>query len=207
MKQLLSVKNIAIVVLIALLAVKWFSPREKVYIDKPYEVVKQTTDTVTVVDTKLVFKKGKTVYKKITVEKKIEVAAIVDTASILKQYYSRVGYQDTLRLQEGSVSVLDSITENRIFARRFFASIKPRLETKKDTVLVKEKPKTRAYYGPEAGFNTTNLVSHVGIGVLVKTKKDKAVYGLGIGYSNQRVDKKNLVWTPYLSTGIFWRVK
>ena len=207
MKQLLSVKNIAIVVLVSLLAVKWFSPSEKVYIDKPYEVLKSTTDTVTVVDTKLVFKKGKTVYKKITVEKKIEVPAVVDTTSILKQYYSRVGYQDTLRLSEGSISVLDSITENRIFARRFIASIKPRLEIKKDTVTVKEPAKRKLYYGFEGGLNHTNLVSHLGIGVLMNSKKDKRVYNLGIGYSNQRVDNTNLVWTPYVNSGVYWRIK
>jgi len=186
--------------------VKWFGPKEKVYIDKPYEVVKQTTDTVTVVDTKLVFKKGETVYEKVTVEKKVEVAAVVDTASILKQYYSRVGYQDTLRLQEGSVSVLDSITENRIFARSFIASIKPTVEIKKDTVMIKEPAKTKIYYGPEGGFNHTNLVSHLGIAVLVKSKKDR-MYNIGIGYSSQVVGSKLQSWTPYISTGIFWRVK
>jgi hypothetical protein len=206
MKKSLSVKNIAIAVLVALVMVKWFGPKEKVYIDKPYEVVKQTTDTVTVVDQKVVFKKGKTVYEKVTVEKEIVLPAVVDTASILKQYYSRVGYQDTLRLQEGSVSVLDSITENRIFARSFIASIKPKVEIKKDTVMIKEPAKTKIYYGPEAGFNTTNVVSHLGIAVLVKSKKDR-MYNIGIGYSSQVVGSKLQSWTPYISTGIFWRVK
>jgi len=206
MKKSLSVKNIAIAVLVALVMVKWFGPKEKVYIDKPYEVVKQTTDTVTVIDTKLVFKKGETVYEKVTVEKKVEVAAVVDTASILKQYYSIFGYQDTLRLQEGSVSVLDSITENRIFARSFIASIKPKVEIKKDTVMIKEPAKTKIYYGPEGGFNHTNLVSHLGIAVLVKSKKDR-MYNIGIGYSSQVVGSKLQSWTPYISTGIFWRVK
>jgi hypothetical protein len=206
MKKLLSVKNIAIVVLVALVMVKWFSPRETVYIDKPYEVVKSTKDTVTVVKTEVVFKKGNTVYEKVTVEKEVVVAAVVDTMSILKQYYSRVGYQDTLRLSEGSVSVLDSITENRIFARSFIASIKPRLEIKKDTVMVKEPTKTKIYYGPEGGLNTTNVVSHLGIAVLVKSKKD-VMYNLGIGLSSQVVGSKLQSWTPYISTGIFWRVK
>lgn len=206
MKKLLSVKNIAIVVLVALVMVKWFSPRETVYIDKP-EVLKSTTDTVTVVDTKVVFKKGNTVYEKVTVEKEVVVPAVVDTMSILKQYYSRVGYLDTLRLQEeGSVSVLDSITENRIFSRSFIASIKPRLEIKKDTVMVKEPAKTKIYYGPEGGLNTTNVVSHLGIAVLVKSKKD-VMYNLGIGLSSQVVGSKLQSWTPYISTGIFWRVK
>jgi hypothetical protein len=207
MKKLLSVKNIAITVLVALVMVKWFGPKETVYIDKPYEVAKSSKDTVTVVETEVVFKKGKTVYEKVTVEKEVVVAAVVDTMNILKQYYSRVGYQDTLRLDSlGTVSVLDSITQNRIFTRRFVASIKPRLEIKKDTVSIKEPAKTKLYYGPEGGFNHTNLVSHVGIAVLVKSKKD-VMYNIGIGYSNQRVDKTNFTWTPYLSTGIFWRVK
>jgi len=207
MKKFLSLKNIAIIVLVALVAVKWLSPSEKVYVEgKPYEVIKNTTDTVTVVDTKVVFKKGKTVYNEVIVEKKVEVPVLVDTISILKDYYSKVSYNDTLRLSDslGTVSILGTITQNKILDRTFNASIKQK--TIKDTVNVKELPKTKIYYGPEGGFNHTNLVSHLGIGVLVKTKKDR-VYSLGVGYSNQRVDKTNLTWTPYVSTGIFWRVK
>jgi hypothetical protein len=207
MKKFLNLKNIAIVALVALVAVKWLSPSEKVYVEgKPYEVIKNTTDTVTVVDTKVVFKKGKTVYNEVIVEKKIEVPALVDTMALLKDYYSKVSYNDTLRLSDslGTVSILGTITQNKILDRTFNASIKQRII--KDTVNVKELPKTKIYYGPEGGFNHTNLVSHLGIGVLVKTKKDR-VYSLGVGYSNQRVDKTNLTWTPYVSTGIFWRVK
>jgi len=207
MKKLLNVKNIVIIALVTLVAVKWLNPSEKVYVEgKPYEVLKHTTDTVTVVDTKVVFKKGKDIYNEVIVEKKVEVPALVDTMSLLKNYYSKVSYKDTLRLSDslGIVSILDSITQNRIFTRTFNASIKQK--TIKDTINVKELPKTKIYYGPEGGFNHTNLVSHLGIGVLVKTKKDR-VYSLGVGYSNQRVDKANSTWTPYISTGIFWRVK
>jgi hypothetical protein len=209
MKKFLSLKNIAIIALVALVAVKWLSPSEKVYVEgKPYEVIKNTTDTVTVVDTKVVFKKGKTVYEKVIVEKKIEVPTpvLVDTMSILKGYYSKVSYNDTLRLPDslGTVSILGTITQNKILDRTFNASIKQR--TIKDTVNVKELPKTKIYYGPEGGFNHTNLVSHLGIGVLVKTKKDR-IYNLGVGYSSQVVGSKLQSWTPYISTGIFWRVK
>jgi hypothetical protein len=207
MKKLLNVKNIAIIALVALVAVKWLSPSEKVYVEgKPYEVIKNTTDTITVVNTKVVFKKGKDIYNEVIVEKKIEVPALVDTVALLKDYYSKVSYKDTLLLSDslGTVSILGTITQNKILDRTFNASIKQRII--KDTVSVKELPKTKIYYGPEGGFNHTNLVSHLGIGVLVKTKKDR-VYSLGVGYSNQRVDKTNLTWTPYVSTGIFWRVK
>ena len=209
MKKFLNLKNIAIVALVALVAVKWLSPSEKVYVEgKPYEVIKNTTDTVTVVNTKVVFKKGKTVYKKVIVEKKIEVPTpiLVDTMSILKGYYSKVSYKDTLRLPDslGTVSILGTITQNKILDRTFNASIKQRII--KDTVNVKELPKTKIYYGPEGGFNHTNFVSHLGVAVLVKTKKDR-IYNLGVGYSSQVVGSKLQSWTPYISTGIFWRVK
>ena len=209
MKKFLNLKNIVIIALIALVAVKWFSPSEKIYVEgKPYEVIKNTTDTVTVVDTKVVFKKGKTIYNKVIVEKKIEVLTpvLVDTMSILKGYYSTVSYKDTLRLSDslGTVSILGTITQNKILDRTFNASIKQK--TIKDTVNIKELPKTKIYYGTEGGFNHTNFVSHLGVAILVKTKKDR-IYNLGVGYSNQRVDKTNLTWTPYVSTGIFWKVK
>ena len=207
MKKFLSLKNIAIIALVALVAVKWLSPSEKVYVEgKPYEVIKNTTDTVTVVDTKVIFKKGKNIYNEVIVEKKIEVPALVDTMALLKDYYSKVSYKDTLLLSDslGTVSILGTITQNKILDRTFNASIKQK--TIKDTVNVKELPKTKVYYGPEGGFNYTNLVSHLGIGVLVKTKKDR-VYSIGVGYSSQVVGSKLQSWTPYVSTGIFWRVK
>ena len=209
MKKFLNLKNIVIIVLVALVAVKWLSPNEKVYVEgKPYEVVKNTIDTIKVVDTKVVFKKGKTLYQKVIVEKKIEVPTIVlvDTMSILKNDYSMVSYKDTLRLSDslGTVSISDIIAENKIFNITFNASINQKII--KDTIIVKESPKTKIYYGPEGGFNHTNFVSHLGIAVLFKTKKDR-IYNLGVGYSNQRVDKTNLTWTPYISTGIFWKVK
>jgi hypothetical protein len=207
MKKFLSLKNIAIIALVALVAVKWLSPSEKVYVEgKPYEVIKNTTDTVTVVDTKVVFKKGKTVYNEVIVEKKVEVPALVDTMALLKDYYSKVSYKDTLLLSDslGTVSILGTITQNKILDRTFNASIKQR--TIKDTVNIKELPKTKTYYGPEGGFNHTNFVSHLGVAVLVKTKKDR-IYNIGIGYSSQVVGSKLQSWTPYISTGIFWRVK
>ena len=169
-------------------------------------MIKNTTDTVTVVDTKVIFKKGKNIYNEVIVEKKIEVPALVDTMALLKDYYSKVSYKDTLLLSDslGTVSILGTITQNKILDRTFNASIKQK--TIKDTVNVKELPKTKVYYGPEGGFNYTNLVSHLGIGVLVKTKKDR-VYSIGVGYSSQVVGSKLQSWTPYVSTGIFWRVK
>ena len=209
MKKFLNLKNIAIIALVALVAIKWLSPSEKVYVEgKPYEVIKNTTDTVTVVNTKVVFKKGKTVYKKVIVEKKIEVPTpiLVDTMSILKGYYSKVSYKDTLLLSDslGTVSILGTITQNKILDRTFNASIKQR--TIKDTINIKELPKTKIYYGTEGGFNHTNFVSHLGVAVLVKTKKDR-IYNLGVGYSSQVVGSKLQSWTPYISTGMFWRVK
>jgi hypothetical protein len=126
--------------------------------------------------------------------------------SILKGYYSKVSYKDTLLLSDslGTVSILGTITQNKILDRTFNASIKQR--TIKDTINIKELPKTKIYYGTEGGFNHTNFVSHLGVAVLVKTKKDR-IYNLGVGYSSQVVGSKLQSWTPYISTGMFWRVK
>ena len=209
MKKFLNLKNVIIAVLLIMLLLKCSSSNNKSNIqDKPNEMVNHTTDTVTVVDTKVVFKKGKTVYEKVIVENKVEVPTLVlvDTIAILKNYYSRVSYKDTLRLSDslGTVSISDVITENKIFNRTFNASINQKIV--KDTVTVKESPKTKIYYGPEGGFNHTNIVSHLGVAVLVKSKKD-IMYNLGIGLSSQVVGSKLQSWTPYISTGIFWRVK
>ena len=214
MKKLLNLKNIAIAVLIAIILLEWFNPGghmpgRTVRIDgKKYEVIKHDIDTFEVVKTKVVTKKGSDIYHETIVEKevKVEVPAIVDTAALLKDYYSKVLYKDVLVLPDslGTVSVTDTISQNKILGRTFDAKVKER--TIKETMIVKELPKTKVFYGLEGGFNKADFVSSVGAGVLINTKKDK-IYQLGLGVTNQTTDGTNGGFTPYVRGGVYWKIK
>jgi hypothetical protein len=212
MKKLLNFKNIAIVALIIFVLLQWFNPGgilpgKKVFIaGKAYEVIKHEIDTVDIVKTKVVTKKGEDIYHETIVEKEVIIPAIIDTLALLKDYYSKVLYKDVLVLPDslGTVSVTDTISQNRILGRTFNANVKQR--TIKETTIVKELPKTKIFYGLEGGFNKADFVSSVGAGVLINTKKDK-IYQLGLGVDNRTTDGINGSFSPYIRGGVYWKIK
>ena len=212
MKKLLNFKNIAIVALIIFVLLQWFNPGDilpgkKIFIaGKAYEVIKHEIDTVDIVKTKVVTKKGEDIYHETIVEKEVIIPAVIDTMALLKDYYSKVLYKDVLVLPDslGTVAVTDTISQNRILGRTFNANVKQR--TIKETTIVKELPKTKVFYGLEGGFNKADFVSSVGAGVLINTKKDK-IYQLGLGVTNQTTDGTNGGFTPYVRGGVYWKIK
>jgi hypothetical protein len=212
MKKLLNFKNIAIAALIIFVLLQWFNPGDilpgkKVFIaGKAYEVIKHEIDTVDIVKTKVVTKKGEDIYHETIVEKEVIIPAVIDTAALLKDYYSKVLYKDVLVLPDslGTVAVTDTISQNRILGRTFNANVKQR--TIKETTIVKELPKTKVFYGLEGGFNKADFVSSVGAGVLINTKKDK-IYQLGVGVDNRTTDGTNGSFSPYLRGGVYWKIK
>jgi hypothetical protein len=212
MKNLLNFKNIAIAALIIFVLLEWFNPGgvmpgKKVFIaGKAYEVIKHDIDTIDIVKTKVVTKKGEDIYHETIVEKQVVIPAVIDTMALLKDYYSKVLYKDTLVLPDslGIVALNDTISQNKILGRTFNASVKQR--TIKETMIVKELPKTKVFYGLEGGFNKADFVSSVGAGVLINTKKDK-IYQLGLGVNNKTTDGTNGGFTPYVRGGVYWKIK
>jgi hypothetical protein len=159
-----------------------------------------------VVKTKVVTKKGEDIYHETIVEKEVIIPTIVDTAALLKDFFAKNIYKDTLNLPDslGIVSLIDTITQNKIFGRTFNASVKQR--TIKETTIVKELPKTKLFYGFEGGFNKADVVSHLGFGVLVNTKKDK-MFHLGLGVANRTTDGTSGALSPYIGGGVYWKIK
>jgi hypothetical protein len=212
MKNLLNFKNIVIAALIIFVLLEWLNPGgvmpgKKVFVNgKAYEVIKHDIDTIDIVKTKVVTKKGEDIYHETIVEKEVIIPAIIDTAALLKDYYSKVLYKDVLVLPDslGTVAVTDTISQNKILGRTFNANVKQR--TIKETTIVKELPKTKVFYGLEGGFNKADFVSSVGAGVLINTKKDK-IYQLGLGVTNQTTDGTNGGFTPYVRGGVYWKIK
>ena len=213
MKKLLNLKNIAIALLVAIVVFQQCGGNKKgtgeiVKVDgKKYELIKHEIDTVEVVKTKVVTTKGEDIYHETIVEKEVLIPAIVDTNAILKEYYTKVLYKDVLVLPDslGTVDVTDTISQNKIFGRTFNANVKQR--TIKETLIVKELPKTQVYYGFTGGFNKADVVSNLGAGVLIKSKSDK-IYQLGIGVANKvGTDGTNGTLSPFIGGGVFWKIK
>jgi hypothetical protein len=213
MKKFVNFKNIAIAALIVYILLQWFNPGgvmpggRTIRIEgKKYEVIKHEIDTVDVIKTKVVTKKGEDIYHEVIVEKEVQIPAVVDTAALLKDYYSKVLYKDVLVLPDslGTVAVTDTISQNKILGRTFDANVKQR--TIKETLIVKEPARNQVYYGLNGGFNKADVVSSVGAGIMLKTKKDK-IYQFTLGVNNRVVDGTTGGFSPYVGFGTYWKIK
>ena len=210
MKKFLNIKNIALLLLIAIVVFQQCGGNktktgEIVKVDgKKYELIKHEIDTFEIVKTKVVTKRGEDIYHETI--KEVTIPAIVDTQALLQDYFAKNIYKDTLQLPDslGIVSLIDTITQNKILGRTFNASVKQR--TIKETTIVKELPKTKLFYGFEGGFNKADVVSHLGFGVLVNTKKDK-MFHLGLGVANRTTDGTSGALSPYIGGGVYWKLK
>lgn len=165
-------------------------------VGKKYEVVKREVDTVEVPVKTVEYRPGKTIYVDSLIY--VEVPAKVDTLSILKDYYAKRIYIDTLKLNDsmGYIVVNDTISENSILGRLWEAQINKTTIT--EQIIVKELPKNQVYIGLVGGFDRPNIVNFAGPSVLLKTKSDK-IYSIGVGYSGNK--------TVSVQGGIYWKIK
>lgn len=163
---------------------------------KTYQNITQVIDTVYVPTKQTVYKPGKTIYKETPVF--VAMPREVDTVAILKDFYCKEVYKDTLKLNDGLgyVSVIDTVSQNKIIGRVWNSQVNKIIV--KDTKIVKKAPVNQLYIGAVGGFDRVNIVNYVGPTLVLKTKKDK-LYSLGIGYgTNKQIS---------LQGGIFWKIK
>jgi hypothetical protein len=162
---------------------------------KKYIVVKREIDTVykTVVQT--VTKPGNTIY----VEKPIfiNVPSNIDTNLILKDYYSKYVYKDTIKLNEnlGFIAINDTLFKNKILGRNWVSNINKTVIT--DKIYLKEPPKIQVFVGGVVGFDKNSIVNFAGPSVLLKDKKNH-IYTLGVGYNNTK--------TVAVQGGMYWLI-
>jgi hypothetical protein len=162
---------------------------------KKYEVVDHRRDTTYITRDSIVYKKGKDI--KVEVKVPVYIPANVDTQGILKDYFARRFYVDTLDLGEKSfVIVKDTITENKILSRVFESSITERIIN--DTLFLVEPPKRQMFVGFQMGFDKKDIFNYGGLNLLYKDKKDK-IFGLGLGINSNS--------QPTIMGSMNWKIK
>lgn len=197
LKTLLIIGLIIIVILMRACDSGVKAPGETMKIDgKKYEVLKRTVDTVKVKVPTIEYRAGKNIYSETPIY--VEVPAKVDTASILKDYYAKRVYIDTLKLKDdlGYVIVNDTVHQNSLLGRMWNAQVNK--TTIKEQIIVKELPRNQVYIGLVGGFDKKNIVNFAGPSLILKTKSDK-IYSLGVGYSGDK--------TVSVQGGIYWKIK
>ena len=112
-------KNISIIILC--LAVFLLLDSKKVPDSLP--IVVTTTDTLYKDTTIIKWKSGKTIIKDTIIHDTIPELIAADTMAILKDYFAKNIYRDTILLPEGSVLITDTISKNSILGRSYLAKI------------------------------------------------------------------------------------
>jgi hypothetical protein len=202
MKKITSLIPILIVILIIVVIVQNFTMSKQtpatIKIDgRKYNIVKEVIDTVEVEKIKEVRKGKDTVYLDTTIYVRVPVG--IDTLSVIRDYFAKRVYKDTLFLPDslGFVYIVDTITKNSVESRFFRARVKERVIT--DTKIVKDPPRDQLFIGLNSQFGGGSFVTSVGGSLIYKSKNDK-LYQLGGGITNNNLK-------PYVNGGIYWKIK
>lgn len=208
MKLTSDIKNITIIVLLILgsfLFYKWITqePRPDMndYIKiggKEYKKLSEKRDTI-YQDTIIYKEKRVPVPVKEYID--VPIPVDVDTLEILKDFYTKRVYSDTLLNidGEGSVATInDTISQNRIISRTARFDIKNKTIT--ETIIVETPPRVKVFVGPgvDIGYNYGANGS-----ILIKNKKDQVLQLQG---GLQSVPGTNDI-KPYVGLGIYWKIK
>ena len=162
---------------------------------KNYVLVKYKVDTVYTEVTQTVYRDGKTIYRDKPVY--VNIPANVDTNEILKDYYAKYTFKDTLILKDslGYIALIDTIFKNNIYKRTWDAHVNKL--TIKETFYLKDPPRVQVFAGGVVGFDNANIINFAGPTLVLKDKKDH-LYSLGIGYSNAKAVS--------IQGGMFWKI-
>ena len=120
----------------------------------------------------------------------------IDTMEILKDYYAKYFYSDTLDIDSiGNIVINDTITQNKIFARKPKVNIQIPTITK-EIVITKIINEREFYYGVGLQGSTDQL-NYLGGEFLYRTKKKNA-YGVSLGINQD--------FSPIIGGKVYWKI-
>lgn len=146
-----------------------------------FNVQKQHIDTQWLpTPPQIVTRPGKVIHKDSIIY--IEIPPCDDTMAMLKDYFAKKIYSDTLKLKDslGYISVLDTINQNSILYRTWNPHINKMVVS--DTIYLSPVAKTQWYVGGLIGAHKPNTTM-AGVSLLIKNKKDQ-LYGVNAGYTS-----------------------
>lgn len=115
----------------------------------------------------------------------------VDTPYILRDYFSKVYYDDTLKNDTSAfIRIMDTISRNRLQHRKLIYKNNRPTEIKYTTTIINPK-KNIIYVGGSLGFCEDNF--NVSAGLFLKTKKDRLY---GIYYNPVRKEYGGQIYFP-----------
>jgi hypothetical protein len=209
MKKIFELRNILILLLLIIVILEYCNPKGIM----PNRVVYQTiVDSVPypeydTIEYGVEVEVPIEVLVQVPVEVKVEVEKSVDTAEILKVFYSKNQISETLILPNdvGSITLNETVSENKVIERKITNS-KLKKQIIQDTLRIPEEPKNKFYYGFDFSTNRQDFVNSIGLGMMMKTKSDK-IYRLDLGLNNRVINGTTGKLSPYLGGGVYWKIK
>jgi hypothetical protein len=118
--------------------------------------------------------------KTITIHDTLETSEYiaVDTAAILRDYYSTANYSDTQHITQGTIVINDAVTKNRIASRNLITNLLIPEVTKTITITEKYPRRVVFFVGGELAGNKTYPIWGVGASAGLQFKNLKT-YSVG----------------------------
>jgi hypothetical protein len=117
----------------------------------------------------------KTVHDTLEITQTQFVKQVVDTAAILKDFFAKRYYKDSLETSYGRLWIEDTVSKNKIVSRRVTANFREPVITK--TVTMVEPKHNQIYAGIRVQGSANSPFAGFGGGLMLHTKTDK-VYTL-----------------------------
>jgi len=118
----------------------------------------------------------------------------IDTVTVLKDYYAKYFYTDTIQIDTlGSIVINDTITRNLISMRDVQSNIFIPTTTITNTIYLYK----REFYGGFSVGATNQAVQNIN-GELLYINKKRDAYGFGVGLNPQ--------WQPVYTVRMYWKI-
>jgi hypothetical protein len=128
----------------------------------------------------------------------------VDTNNIINQYLnSKNIFTNTFKFSnnQGSITVVDTISKNKIIGRQYIPKITPRTDTLRLPAIFKRE----VFVGIDTRLDKPNLIQLLGLGIIYKTKQNM-IYKIDLGVQNNVTEGTSGKFTPYIGGGVYWKV-
>jgi hypothetical protein len=132
------------------------------------------------------------------------IEAKVDSNFIISQFLnSKNIFTNTYKFaaNQGSITITDTISKNKIIGRKYIAKITPKTDTLRLPAIFKRE----VFVGIDTRLDKPNFIQLLGVGVIYKTKENM-IYKIDLGVENRVTDGTNGKFTPYIGGGVYWKV-
>lgn len=171
-------KNVLIVILIGIIF--FLVSHNNVSVGEP--IIKTKIDTLRKDSIITKWKKGTDIYHDTTIYQSVPVLQPADTLSILKDFFAKNVFKDTLLIPEGYISIIDTISKNKVLGRQYNAKITQITIRETKEIIYPEKKKAGLYLG-FLGLQNQDKTFGVGGGIIYKTP-NKGIFQLN--YTNTK---------------------